>query len=229
MADPMIPPQQQKKKRIFVLISGSGSNLQALIDACAAARIPAATIAHVLSDRKDAYGLHRARAAGIPTTHHGILPYKKQHPDTSEPPQFEDARKAYDARLAELVLDEHPDIVVCAGFMRIVTPSFLDPLQHANVPIINLHPALHGDLVGAGCIERAWAEFEAGTRTATGVMVHYVIRDVDMGKPIVQREVGMAGCATLGELRERIHETEHVVIVEGTAKVLGEMREREGR
>ena len=104
--------------------------------------------------------------------------------------------------------------------MRIVTPSFLDPLQQAKVPLINLHPSLHGDLIGADCIERAWTEFEEGKRKSTGVMVHFVIRDVDMGAPILQKEVEMSGCGTVEELRERIRGAEHRLIVEGTRKVL---------
>ena len=208
------------KQRILVLISGSGSNLQALIDACDDGRIPNAHIVHVVSDRKDAYGLKRAQARDIPTTCHGILPFKKKYPDDSENPKFEVAREAYDAELAGIVLAETPHIVVCAGFMRIVTPSFLGPLQSAKIPIINLHPSLHGDLIGAGCIERAWQEFEEGRRMKTGVMVHYVIADVDMGAPILQREVDMEGCESLGELQGRIHGAEHGIIVDGTAKVL---------
>jgi phosphoribosylglycinamide formyltransferase len=106
--------------------------------------------------------------------------------------------------------------------MRILTTSFLDPLQSSNppTPIINLHPSLHGDLVGAGCIKRAWEEFTAGKRTKTGVMVHYVIAEVDMGEPVVQQEVDMEGCASLEELEGRIHATEHGLIVEGTRRVL---------
>lgn len=207
-------------KKIFVLISGSGSNLQALIDACDNGRIPNARIVHVVSDRKNAYGLKRAEAKDIPTTYHGILPFKKRFPDDSADPQFEEARRVYDEALAKIVLESAPDIVVCAGFMRIVTPSFLEPLQTANVPIINLHPSLYGDLVGAHCIEDAWKEFQAGKRSKTGIMVHFVITDVDKGAPILQQEVDMRGCATLEDLQDRIHKTEHGLIVDGTAKVL---------
>jgi len=207
-------------RKILVLISGSGSNLQALIDACEDGRIPDASIVHVVSDRKEAYGLKRAEAKNIATTRHGILPYKKRHPDDSPAPTFEAARQAYDADLAGIVLAQNPDIVVCAGFMRIVTTSFLDPLQKAALPIINLHPSLHGDLIGANCIERAWDEFNAGKRKETGVMVHFVIKDVDMGEPILQKEVDMTGCKTLEELQDRIHRTEHGLIVDGTRLVL---------
>lgn len=206
--------------RITVLISGSGSNLQAIIDSCNTNALPDAKIVRVISDRKDAYGLKRAEAASIPTTYHGILPYKKKYPDRSDKPAFDEARKAYDADLSNIVLADRPTIVVCAGFMRILTTSFLDPVKHAGVPIINLHPSLHGDLVGAGAIKRAWEEFQAGKRVKTGVMIHYVIAEVDMGEPIVQQEVDIEGCGSLEELETRIHETEHGLIVEGTRRVL---------
>jgi phosphoribosylglycinamide formyltransferase len=217
--------------KITVLISGSGTNLQALIDASQTPSLPNVRFTRVISDRKDAYGLQRAQAAGIPTSHHGILPFKKQHPDPGSPPTFLAARRAYDARLAELVLADGPDLVVCAGFMRIVTDGLLGPLQSAGVPIINLHPALHGDLVGAGCIERAWGEFVAGQRTRTGIMVHHVIAEVDLGQPIVQREVSIEGCASLEELQGRIHEAEHRLIVEGTRRVVEQVlgRKRGGK
>lgn len=207
-------------RKILVLISGSGTNLQALIDASNTNALPNTNIIRVISDRKDAYGLKRAEANGIPTKHHGILPFKKKYPDTSSNPEFLEARKAYDAELASLVLADRPDLVVCAGFMRILTPSFLDPLQKAKTSIINLHPSLHGDLVGANCIKRAWDEYEAGKRTKTGVMVHHVIADVDMGDMIVQKEVLMEGCGSLDELTQRIHACEHKLIVEGTRIVL---------
>jgi phosphoribosylglycinamide formyltransferase len=212
--------------KVTVLISGSGSNLQALINASTSSTpptLPNVTFTRVISDRASAYGLQRATAAGIPTSTLGILPYKKRFPDPSGTPAFQSAREAYDADLAALVLQDKPDMVVCAGFMRILTGVFLEPLEKAGVRIINLHPALHGDLVGAGCIERAWAEFEEGKRRKTGVMVHYVIAAVDEGEPILQREVDMEGCKSLEELQERIHTVEHGLIVEGARRVAEEV------
>lgn len=208
--------------KLSVLISGSGSNLQALINANKSTppTLPNVTFTRVISDRASAYGLERATAAGIPTSTHGILPYKKRFPDPSGSPAFQQAREAYDADLAQLVLQDKPDLVVCAGFMRILTGAFLGALEKAGVRIINLHPSLHGDLVGAGCIERAWKEFEEGKRTKTGIMVHYVIAAVDEGEPICQREVDIQGCKSLEELEERIHAAEHVLIVEGSRKVV---------
>jgi len=207
--------------RVSVLISGSGSNLQALINASTSTppALPNVTFTRVISDRASAYGLQRATAAGIPTSTLGILSYKKRFPDPSGTPAFQSAREAYDADLAALVLQDKPNLVVCAGFMRILTNAFLEPLEKAGVKIINLHPSLHGDLVGAGCIDRAWKEFEEGKRTKTGVMVHYVIAAVDEGEPICQSEVDIAGCKSLAELEERIHNVEHGLIVQGAKKV----------
>lgn len=215
-------PSDLAPVRITVLISGSGTNLQALIDASNTPALPNVQLVRVISDRKAAYGLTRAQNAHIPTTYHAWLSYKKQYPadDPSAPVQNSPARNAYDADLVPLILHDQPSIVVCAGFMRILTPSFLNPLAEKGVKIINLHPSLHKDLIGAGCIERAWEEFEQGKRTKTGIMIHYVIAEVDLGEPIVQQEVDIQGCGTLGDLQERIHQAEHGLIVEGTRRVV---------
>ena len=74
--------------------------------------------------------------------------------------------------------------------------------------------------MGAHCIERAWEEFQQGKRVKTGIMIHFVISEVDEGEPIVQQEVSIEGCGTLEELQERLHECEHGLIVEGTRVVL---------
>ncbi|KXS95969.1 hypothetical protein AC578_8105 [Pseudocercospora eumusae] len=215
----MSTPSMAHPTRITVLISGSGSNLQALIDAShpppQPPRLQNVEFVRVISDRKSAYGLQRAENAGIPTAYQGIIPYRKKHPDDEDA-----ARKAYDTDLANLVLSDSPNVIICAGFMRILTPNFLNPVNEANIPIINLHPSLHGDLVGAHCIERAWEEFRQGKRLKTGIMIHYVISEVDEGDPIVQREIDMEGCETLEELQQRVHRAEHVLIVEGARIVV---------
>ena len=210
--------------RITVLISGSGTNLQALIDACNTEALPNANIVRVISDRKNAYGLERAKGVNIPTSLHGILDYKKKYPDRSLEPKFDEARKAYDADLAKLVLEDKPNIVVCAGFMRILTTALLGPVKGASTPIINLHPSKPGDLVGAGCIKRAWDEFEAGKRTETGIMIHYVIEEVDMGEPIISEAIDITGCESLEDLEVRIHEREHGLIVKGAKIALERLR-----
>lgn len=132
--------------RLTVLISGNGSNLQAVIDKARAGQLPT-NIIRVISNRKDAYGLERARQANIPTQYHNLVKYKKQHPATPEGVQA--AREEYDAELARLVLADQPEMVACLGFMHVLSPRFLEPLEAANVKIINLHPALPGAFNGA--------------------------------------------------------------------------------
>lgn len=202
--------------RLTVLISGSGSNLQALIDQCGKPALPNTSIARVISNRKDAFGLERAEKAGIPTSYHNLVKYKKDFPDTSVPPKFEEARSKYDQDLAAMVLADKPDLVVCAGWMHILMPTFLDPLAEAGVPVINLHPALPGKYNGAHAIERAYKDFTEGKADKTGIMVHYVISEVDMGQPITTREIEMRKGETLDELEQRIHENEWELIVQGT-------------
>jgi phosphoribosylglycinamide formyltransferase len=133
--------------RLTVLISGNGSNLQAVIDNIDAGQRLSATIVRVLSNRKDAYGLERAKRAGIPTTYYNLLGYKKRHDNTPEGTKA--AREEYDADLAALVLQDTPNLVTCLGFMHVLSAKFLQPLWDAGVKIINLHPALPGAFNGA--------------------------------------------------------------------------------
>ena len=204
--------------RILVLVSGNGSNLQALIDA--SPPLPG-TITHVLSNRRTAFGLERAARAGIPTSYHNLLQYKTAHGGDDAA-----ARAAYDADLARLILAQSPDLVVCAGWMHILSPTALDPLEAAGIDIINLHPALPGQFDGKDAIGRAWRAFQDGEITCTGVMVHHVINAVDRGEPVLVREVEIRTGETVGELEERIHAVEHEMIVEGTRIVLEQRAER---
>jgi len=212
--------------RITVLISGTGTNLKALIDATQSNQpsIPNAQIVRVISNRKGALGLVKASEAGIPTTYHNLVPYKTQFSSSSNPDADAEARQAYDSKLAELVLADKPDIVVCAGFMHILSTSFLDPLQKANVPVINLHPALPGQFNGAGAIERAMKAYEQGEITKTGVMVHYVIAEVDMGEPVVVEEIPFEEGDDIKKLESRIRAVEWKIIVDATKVVLDKIR-----
>lgn len=143
----MTPPA-----RLTVLISGNGSNLQAVIDSISSSALPAQII-RVISNRKDAFGLERARRADIPTHYHNLVKYKKQHADT--PDGVQAAREEYDAELARLVLQDAPDLVVCLGFMHVVSDRFLGPLEEKRLGIVNLHPALPGRFngtVGLSCV-----------------------------------------------------------------------------
>jgi phosphoribosylglycinamide formyltransferase len=132
------------------------------------------------------------------------------------------AREKYDADLADLVLADEPDIVICAGWMHVLSPKFLDPLAAKKVPVINLHPALPGKYDGIDAIKRAYDDYHKGKleHDRTGIMIHYVISEVDRGQPIVVREVECRTPETLEELKARMHAEEHTLILEGTAMAI---------
>ena len=132
--------------KLTILISGNGTNLQAVIDKIDARQLPA-TIVRVISNRKNAYGLERAKRAGIPTLYHNLLKYKKNHPPTDQ--GIRAAREEYDTELAKLVLQDAPALVVCLGFLHVLTTSFLDPIDKARIKLINLHPGLPGEFSGS--------------------------------------------------------------------------------
>ncbi|KAJ5373102.1 Phosphoribosylglycinamide formyltransferase [Penicillium concentricum] len=208
--------------RTTVLISGNGSNLQAVIDKVAAGQLNA-TIVRVISNRKTAFGLERASKANIPTEYHNLVKYKKQHPATPEGVQL--AREEYDAELARLILADAPELVVCLGFMHILSPQFLEPLEAAKTRIINLHPALPGAFNGVNAIGRAHAAWLEGQIDKTGVMMHDVISEVDMGTPILVREIPFqkGQDENLETFETRVHEAEWGVVVEGVDKVVKEL------
>ncbi|KAH0836070.1 phosphoribosylglycinamide formyltransferase [Fonsecaea monophora] len=222
---------------LTVLISGSGTNLQALIDACGQAPpskdkpaprrlLPNAEISHVICNRREAKGIARAQDAHIPVTYHNLLAYKKKFPDTEA--GVTAARNQYDTDLAQKILTHIPcpDLVVCAGFMHILSPVFINALASANVPIINLHPALPGQFDGANAIGRAYEAFQRGEISNTGVMVHYVTAEVDRGAPVLVREVEIKPGESQSDLEERIHETEWKLIVDATSRVLADLEEK---
>jgi phosphoribosylglycinamide formyltransferase len=223
-------PHDPPPTRVTVLISGNGSNLQALIDA-SSTTMPYLKIVRVISNRANAFGLSRAEKASIPTKYHNLIAGKYHAAGEKDPAIVQTARQRYDADLAEIVLADEPDLVVCAGWMHILAPTFLDPLIEKNVPVINLHPALPGKYDGAGAIKRAYDDYQKGLleHDRTGIMLHYVIDEVDRGAPILVREIACKTPETLDELTNRIHEHEHQVIVEGTAMAIIKIWEDRGR
>ena len=108
--------------------------------------------------------------------------------------------------------------------MHILAPTFLIPLANAGVPVINLHPALPLQFNGARAIERAYESFQKGIITKTGVMIHYVISEVDMGEPILVREIDLIPGELLDELKQRIHTVEWTAIVDGTNMAMSRLQ-----
>lgn len=191
---------------IVVLISGSGTNLQALIDAVEVRELPA-QISLVVSNRKKAYGLERAEQAGIPTLYFPLKPYKTAV----------NGREAYDADLAEQILAEKPDLIVLAGWMHIVSPTFLNYFPNR---VINLHPALPGQFAGTHAIDRAFEAYQQGEISHSGCMVHVVIPEVDAGPVLATAEVPILPEDSLDDFEERMHKAEHALIVKATRLAL---------
>ena len=211
--------EMSRKPLIVVMVSGNGSNLQAILDAIADGKretLKNAQVALVVSNRSAAYGLERARKAGIPTLVKTLKSYKDQGK----------SRIQYDIDLSheihQLILQSHgrdqPDLVVLAGFMHILSPEFLSGFDAGRV--INLHPALPGAFDGAHAIDRAFNAFTDKLIAETGVMVHRVIPEVDRGDVIVQQTVPILNTDTLESLEARIHSVEHELIVKGVELML---------
>ena len=192
--------------RIVVMISGSGTNLQAIIDAVQSNQLQAEIVA-VVSNRQNAYGLTRAENADIPTRYFPLKPYKI----AGKP------RTAYDNDLAQLVAEYKPDLIVLAGWMLILSATFLDQFPQQ---VINLHPALPDQFPGTHAIQRAYEAYQVEKIEESGCMVHYVIPEVDAGPVIDTAVVPIYPTDTLSAFEARMHETEHQLIVAATAKAL---------
>lgn len=220
------PIQDPPATRATVLISGEGSNLQALIDA-STTTMRYMSIIRVVSNKSGANGLNRAKRASIPTTYHNLIAGRYLPTGEKDPAVRKIGREKYDADLAKLVLADEPDLVICAGWMHILSPEFLDPLAARKVAVINLHPALPGKYDGVGAIERAFEDFQAGKleNDTTGIMCHYVISEVDRGTPIVIRQIKCQAGEDLDALKTRIHEQEHQLIVGGAALAISALWE----
>lgn len=195
-----------KKLNLAVLISGIGSNLQALIDACADDNFPA-KISVVLSNRPDAYGLQRAAAAGIPTE---IIDHKKH-----------DSREAFDQAMLEALSTYDIDLICLAGFMRILTPVFINEWAGK---ILNTHPALlpkHGGegMYGAH-VHRAVL---AAGDNESGVSIHIVTEECDQGPVILQRKVPVKPDDTIETLSARVLEQEHIAYPQAVAQIAQEI------
>lgn len=179
--------QVQEPLNIGVLISGSGSNLQSLIDHIEEGTL-SAKISLVVSSRPDAFGIERAKKAGIPV----LVMNREAYADTS----------AANQRIADALKEAGAEYVVMAGYMRMVTAEILDAFPDR---VVNLHPALLPSFKGAHAIEDA---YNFGVKV-TGVTVHFANADYDKGPIIAQQPVEVREGESIEALEERIHSAEH--------------------
>ncbi len=178
-----------ERLRVGVLISGSGSNLQALIDACAAPDYPA-LIALVISNQADAYGLERARMADIPAV---VIPQASHS-----------SRSAFDSEIDAQLRAHAIDIVCLAGFMRILTPEFVSRWQGR---MINIHPSLLPHYKGLNTHARVLAAGDP----VHGCTVHHVVPELDGGPIILQSKVAVLPGDTVDTLAARVQQQEHII------------------
>jgi formyltetrahydrofolate-dependent phosphoribosylglycinamide formyltransferase len=191
--------------RLVVLATGSGSNLQAILDACADGTLEAEVVL-VVVNRRTAYAAERAAAAGVPSVYRPMGPFREAVPD--DPRR---ARERYDAALAAEIADARPDLIVQAGWMHLFTSAFLDRFPGM---VVNLHPALPGAFPGAHAIDDAWAAHETDGLDHTGVMVHLVPDEgVDDGPVLASQRVPIMVDDTRETLEARVHEVEHELFV----------------
>jgi formyltetrahydrofolate-dependent phosphoribosylglycinamide formyltransferase len=195
-------------KRLIVCISGSGTNLQAILDAIAE-KLLHAEIGLVVSNRKAALGLARAERAGIPTLYFPLQPYVSAGR----------SRADYDEDLAQRLSAYHPDLIVLAGWMHIFSPAFL---HHFPGQVVNLHPALPGTFPGLHAIERAYEAHQRGEIAQSGCMIHYVIPEVDAGTVVAQTIVPFVSDDTLESYEARVHAAEHRLIIEALQRLCEE-------
>ncbi len=176
-----------ERLRLGVLISGSGTNLQAIVDASAEGRLDAEVVV-VISNKEDAYGLVRARKAGIAAEWVDRTAYN--------------TFAAYNERIRDILLAHEVDLVIMAGYMRLLGSQVLNAFPNR---VFNIHPALLPSFPGASGIRDAW---DYGVKV-TGVTVHFANEKFDDGPIIAQEPVRIEPKDTLETLEEKIHEVEH--------------------
>lgn len=195
----------QSKLNLAVFVSGSGSNLQAIIDSCQEPDFPA-QIQIVISNIADAYGIERAKAAGIQTA---IIPHRDYQ-----------SREDFEAAVQTELTKHDIDLICLAGFMRILTPGFI---QKWPQKIINTHPSLLPKFGGEGMFGHHvhQAVIEAGEKES-GSTIHFVIPEVDKGEIILQKRVALEDGDTAESLEKRVLMQEHIAYPEAIRKIASE-------
>jgi phosphoribosylglycinamide formyltransferase 1 len=195
------------KKRIGVLLSGRGSNFEALADSIVAGRIPNAEIAMVISNRQSAAGVEKARARSTPVQ---VIPSTGLE------------REVYDRQVVGLLREKQVDLVCLAGYMRLLSPYFVAAFPNR---ILNIHPSLLPAFPG---LESQRQALEHGVKF-TGCTVHFVDENLDAGPIIVQAVVPVKDCDTPETLSERVRHEEHRIYTEAVRIVLEGRYRIEGR
>jgi len=191
--------------KLVVLISGNGSNLQAILDACSRGDLPA-VVAAVISNKADAFGLVRAKNAGVPAV--------------DFPKHSVESRGDYDARLAKEAARWEPDYIVLAGWMRMLTTQFLEKFPGK---VINLHPALPGMFAGTHAIQRAYEAYLRAEIDHSGVMVHLVPDEgMDNGPVLATQDVFFLPQETPESFETRMHTAEHHLLVNTLKNLLSD-------
>ena len=192
MQESITTPAKKSLKNIVILISGRGSNMEVFLEAATSGAL-AGNIVSVISNRPDAQGIITARNRGVATT---VIDHQ----------QFA-TREAFDAALADEVAANNPDVVVLAGFMRILTPVFINRFLGK---LVNIHPSLLPKYAGLHTHQRA---IDAGDKEA-GATVHYVTNELDGGPAILQARVNIANTDDAQTLACKVLEVEHLIFPE---------------
>ncbi len=195
---------QELKKKIIVLVSGSGTNLQAVIDAIKTNEIENVEISMVISNKQDAFALKRAEKEGIPTCF-------------INPKEFSDNTQ-YDKKLTEIISKYNPDLIILAGYTRILTNQFINSFKNK---IINIHPSLLPAFGGKGMYGHKVHEAVLKSKVKeSGCTVHFVTENLDAGPVIAQKKVPITDSDTVKTLSERVLKEEHKLLVEAIKKII---------
>ena len=191
-------------KKLAVLASGSGTNLQAIIDSIKSNNLKDTVISVVISNKKGAYALQRAKDEGITNTFVNPKDFKSNND--------------YDKKLIEIIKNHNVNLIVLAGYLRILTEDFINAFPNK---IINIHPALLPNFGGKDMYgEKVHkAVLESGVKES-GCTVHFVTKDIDAGPIIIQRRVPVLPGDTIESLSKRVLKEEHALLIEAIAKIL---------
>lgn len=193
--------------RIVVLASTNGTDLQAIIDELKAGHMPNIELAAVISNKKNCYALARAKEQGYKTIH--ISEYDQKNLDPKTKKHLRCSREQFDAQLISAIDPLHPDLIVLVGYMRILTPQFINHFAEQETQIINIHPSLIPKFSGPSFFGRSVHEAVlAAHETETGMTIHRVTADVDAGEILLQKSIPIDSTDTPDTLKQKVQRLE---------------------